>query len=557
MIGTIRKHSAWLWYIIAGLTIISFMWWGMSPGTRYGGGPGGGLGTLYGKPVTEEQLDAARREFEIWYWLRNQQFPRRPTVTEAELDRGVYERMMLEAKAKELGIHVGDEAAAGEANQVLSSMGRDGQPVPPNLFVEKVLAPAGLTGADFKRTIASNLAIQQLVQSLGLAGQLVPPQEAAQLYDHDHQEYSAQAVFFSATNYFPAITVTPAALALFYTNHMAEYRVPDRVQLNYVEYDLTNYLAAAEQKLGKTNVAAQADAYFAQHGLESVPGVKTPEEAKAKIRDMILREEAAKAALEQARQFAKTLFAIDSADANTLLLLAKTNGLTARTTTPFSEVDGPEEFPAPTELTKTAFKLSPDSPFGPRPIVGSEAVYMIALAKQVPSEVQPFDEIHARVVEDFKNYEGVLRARAAGTNFYIGLTVHMSTGKTFAQAALAAGQAPVAMKPFSLSSKDILEADEHGIDARQIQYVAAQTQPGRMSPFVPTSDGGFVLFVESLMPVDEKLRSEEMPKFLQQLRQRRLSEMFSRWLFTEENRELASTPVPKEVAADKSASPSQ
>jgi hypothetical protein len=108
-----------------------------------------------------------------------------------------------------------------------------------------------------------------------------------------------------------------------------------------------------------------------------------------------------------------------------------------------------------------------------------------------------------------------------------------------------------------LSSKDILEADEHGIDARQIQYVAAQTQPGRMSPFVPTSDGGFVLFVESLMPVDEKLRSEEMPKFLQQLRQRRLSEMFSRWLFTEENRELASTPVPKEVAADKSASPSQ
>ena len=38
MIGTIRKHSKWLWWFIAGLTIISFIYWGSAPATRNSGG---------------------------------------------------------------------------------------------------------------------------------------------------------------------------------------------------------------------------------------------------------------------------------------------------------------------------------------------------------------------------------------------------------------------------------------------------------------------------------------------------------------------------------------
>jgi len=545
-----------MWWIIAALTISSFIYWGASPGTRYGSGPGGGLGTLYGKPVTVEKLSEARREFAIWYWMRNQRFPEPPNVSNAEIDRGTYERLMLEAKAAQLGIHVTDEAAASEANVYLSTLGRDGQPVPPATFIDNVLTPKGLTAADFKRTMASNMAIQQLVQALGLAGELVPPQEAGQLYDHDHLEYSAQAIFFAATNYSSGITVTPSAIGLFYTNHMAEYRLPDRVQLNYVEWNLTNYLKAAVEKMGQTNIAAQADAYFAQKGLEAVPGAKTADEAKAKIRDMITREVAAKLASDAAKQFANTLFAINGVTPETLLLLAKTNGLTGHTTAPFSEVDGPQEFAAPAELVKTAFKLTPDSPFGPKPIAGTEAIYLFALAKQLPSEVQPFDTIQNRVVEDYKLSESVLKARTAGTNFYVGVMTRMALGKTFAQAALAVGQAPVALKPFSLSSRVIPEADEHNLDARQLQFVAAQTQAGRVSPFVPTADGGFMLYVQSMLPVDEAQKSVDLPRFVEQLRRTRLNEAFSRWLMTEENRELGNTPIPKEMESERNSAPS-
>jgi hypothetical protein len=552
MIGTIRKHSSWLWWIIAGLTIASFAWWNVSPSTRYGGGTGNGLGTLYGKPVAAEQFEQAKREYFILYWMRHQQFPKAPEVSNAELEREIYDRLMLETKAKEMGIHVSQEAVVTEADNYLSTLGRQGQTVSPGVFVDRILTPAGLTAADFQRTIASNLVIQQLVQSLGLVGTLVPPQEAAQLYDHDHQEFSAQAVFFPATNYTAQVMASPAAVAMFYTNNMAAYRVPDRVQLNYVEYDLSNFLGSAEQNLGKTNVTAKAEAIFAQQGQEAVPTAKTPEEAKAKIREMILREEAAKLAVEASRQFAKTLFAIDAANANTLLLLAETNGLTAHTTPPFNETDGLDDLAVPTELVKMAFKLSPESPFGPRPIVGTEAVYVIALAKQLPSEIPSFNEIRNRVVEDFKSYEGILLARAAGTNFFHGVSVQMAMGKTFAQAAVAAGQAPVALKPFSLSSREIPEAEEHG-GSRQMLYAAAQTPPGHMTPFVPTTDGGFVLYVQSMLPVDEAAKSTELPRFLEQLRNTRKNEAFNRWLFLEENRELRDTPVYKDMEAEKSA----
>ena len=552
MIGTIRKHSSWLWWIIAALTIISFIWWGASPGARYGSGRNAGYGILYGKPVTAEEFAAAQREFLIYYWLHYGEFPdKNPNFSRKDMDRETYVRLMLTRKAASLGIHIGEDALVAGANEILRSLDRSGRPVPLNQFLERILQPAGLNAQDFQRFVRDDLVIQQLVQTLGLPGALVPPQEAGQLYDREHQDVSAQAVFFSASNYLSQVAATPAAVAQFYTNEMAVYRLPDRVQINYVEYDLTNFLTAAEQKLGQTNIAAQAEAYLAQHGMEAVPDAKTPEEAKAKIREMILRREAMTVAEEQARQFAVELFAMEPLSPTNLVTLAQKKGLAVHTTAPFSEVDGPAEFPAPDELVQAAFKLNADSPFGPKPIAGAEAVYVFGLAKRLPSEVQPLDQIRERVVGDFRNHEAALKARSAGTNFYFTAAVQMATGKTFAQAALAAGQSPQALKPFSLSSQEA-PAAENRADLTELKQAAFTTEAGHMSRFMPTQDGGFVLFVQSFLPVDEAEKKTELPGFLSQLRRSRENEAFNLWLQTEANRELRNTPVYAELAGGQS-----
>lgn len=537
--------------VIAGLTIISFVFFMGQGGTRYNA-RNGGLGILYGKPVTQEALAAAQREFLIYYWRQYGEFPdKNPNFSRTEMDKETYVRLMLIAKAKQLGIYVNENNQVTAAEEFLTMIGR-GKPVQLSAFVERVLQPEGLNAADFQRFITDDLTIEQLIRSLGLSGELISPQEASQLFDRSYQEYSAQAVFFSASNYLSQVAVTPAEVSQFYTNYMAEYRLPDRVQVNYVQYDLSNFLATAEQKLGgKTNLDTQADAIFAQQGLEAVAGAKTPDEARSKIRDALLRQEEVKEASEQAMEFIKPLFAMDPPVPDNLVQLAKKDGLTVHTTAPFSEAEGPAEFSASGDLVKAMFTLNTDSPYIQKPVVGPEALYVIGLAKQLQSEIQPFSLIHDRVLEDYKGYLATIKARTAGTNFYYTASVQMALGKTFAQAVLAAGQAPVALKPFSLSSKEIPEAEEHA-EARQIQNAAYSTKPGHISAFEPTADGGFVLYVQSLLPVDEASKKAEFPAFLAQMRRSRETEAFNLWLQTEASRELINTPVAQELMGGKS-----
>ena len=550
MIGTIRKHSSWLWWLIAGLTIISFIWWGASPATRGGGGSrSSGYGTIYGKPVTAEAFAAAQREFYIYYWLHYGEFPdHSPNFNRTDAERETYVRILLTEKAKALGIHVSEDALVTGANELLHSLGRGGQAVPMSTFLEKVLQPEGLDTPDFQRFVRDDLVIQQLVQTLGLSGALVPPQEAGRLYDREHQEVSAQAVFFSATNYLAQVSVTPAAIAQFYTNNMAVYREPDRVAVNYIAYDLTNFFAAAEAKLGPTNLANQVESIYVQHAAEIAPDAKTPAEAKAKIRDLVLRQAAGAAAGIEAKEFVTELFAMDPVSPENLVTLARKKGLTLRTTAPFSEALGPEDVAAPAEFTKIAFKLNADSPFS-KPISGANAIYVIGLANQVPSSIPSLDEIRARVVRDFENHEAASKAQAAGTNFYYSAAVQVAAGKTFAQAAIAAGQSPEVLPSFSLSSSDLPELAGRA-ELGQLKQAAFTTPVGHLSRFVATADGGFVLLVQSLLPVDESKRNAELPQFIAQVRRARQGEAFNLWLQGEANREFRNTPLYQEMTSD-------
>ena len=147
---------------------------------------------------------------------------------------------------------------------------------------------------------------------MGLTGSLITPQEAAAAYRREHQEVSAQIVFFSASNYVSQVAVTPAAVAQFYTNYLAQYRLPDRVQVSYVAFEPTNYLAAAGTKTRpRPNLDEQVKELFRQNGMDAVPGAKTPEEAKVKIRDYFDPQTGVgRRARNEANDFATAVFTI-------------------------------------------------------------------------------------------------------------------------------------------------------------------------------------------------------------------------------------------------------
>ena len=547
MIGTIRKHSKWLWAVIITATIISLFMFFL-PQTHNGGGGGVKYGTIYGKEITPQEYQAAFNEFQLFYLFHYGKWPKQAGVSDLEMERETYVRLLLIAKAQDLGIYVSVDAAATAASQMLRSLGRDGQIVTPEAFATQVLASATppLTMVDFQNFARHDVVIQQLVQAMGQPGQLVTPQEAAAAYVRERQELSAQMVYFAASNYLSSVTVTPDGLRTFYTNNQGEFSLPDRVQLNYVAFGVSNYLAQSKAEWAKTNLEENVDAYYHQNASQFADA-KTPEEAKAKIRDLLIRRSALFDARGVANDFAAAVFKMEPARAENLATVAKINGLAVLTTAPFALAAGPQEFIGPEGFDKIVAGLTADEPFA-NPVVGPDGVYVIALAKQIPSEIPPFDQIRERVTEDYRMQQAVALAREAGTNFGYKLLVNLTAGKSFATACADAKLQPQTLPPFSLSTSE-LPALGGRIDLNQLKQLAFTTQIGHASNFEETGDGGFILYVGSQLPVDPLVMRADMPQFTAQLRRARENEAFQEWLNTEANRELHDTPFAQRALA--------
>lgn len=541
------RHHSWILIATLSLTIISFVvFMGKGPSHSGNGMAAGDYGVIYGQTITAAQFEQARREFSISYWEQTGEWPdKNSNLSANEIEQEVYSYLIMELKARELGIHVSDDAAAIAANDLLRSpalmrMFGTTEPVPATAFVQQVLQPEHLDSIDFERAVRARVAVNQLVSVLGLPGALITPQEAGALYDREYQEVSAQAVFFSASNYLSEARLTSGSLGAFYTNNMAAYREPDRVQINYVSFPVSNYLAEATAEWAKTNLSEMVQSVYDRYATTEFASEKTPEAAKAKIRTILINRRALEDAGLQANQFVTALYAMSPVQPENLTTLARQKNLAVQVSAPFGEETGPEDFSAPPGLAKAAFQLNADSPYT-GPLADSQAVYVIGLARQLPSMIPSLEAIRDRVTRDFLTQQAVDLARQAGTNFYFSTRVQTALGKKFAQVAAANGVEPVTLSPFSLSSTTVPELGDHA-DISQLRRAAFSTPPGHASPFVPTDEGGFVLYVKSLLPLDQNQKSADFPDFLAQLRRQRLNEAFNLWMNSELNRELRNTP---------------
>jgi len=289
MFGTIRKHQTWLWAVIVTLTIISFVVF-FSPYAKMNANVrSGNHGSINGKKITDQDYVDAYKEVYLHHFVTSGRWPDEDKKSGFEPEREAYNWLLIVQKQEELGIHVGDEAAEQLGRQIIRAFERMGVNSP-QVFFQQVLAPHGYQVQDFERFVRHFLGIQELIATVGSSGQLIPPDQAKLLYERDHQELAADAVVFSATNYESTVQVTPETLGQFYTNMLANYRVPDRLQVSYVRFNVTNYLPQAETEL--TNLTELVDMNYQRLGTNAVPDAKSPEDAKVKMREQIIRQKA-------------------------------------------------------------------------------------------------------------------------------------------------------------------------------------------------------------------------------------------------------------------------
>jgi len=543
MIGTIRKHSAWLWAIVITATIASFVTY-FRPGARNGGGGGGGdipRGHIGDTAITQSEYANAYKETELRFYFSNGDWPDRAgRQTGFDTDKETYFRLFLIQKAKDLHLNVGVDETANEARGVLQSINR-GQGASLADFEKEVLQPHGLSIDDFERSIRHDLEIRQIYMLMGSSGELVTPQEAQLLYTRDNTEASVQAAFFSQSNFLSQVSLTPESISQFYSNQAAYYRLPDRVQVKYVEFPLTNYWAAAAKEIAKiTNVDEQFQLDALQRGTNYFGGAANQTEARKLFDARYQEQEAGILARREANDFSTLLQASDTNQADYLVTLAAQKGYTVKTSEPFDSRNGPTDFSIPLQFAEAAFHLTTDQPFTSA-IPGEKAVYVMALDKQLPSELPSLPSIYSKVTADLTRYESTMYARQATVKFFGTVTNALATGKSFQVACEEAHVQPQLLPPFSLRTESNSPAIEAHIKFETLKEAAFTVLPGHAN-YAGTDEGGAVLYVVSRLPVDTAKMNAEMPYFLTRLRQSRESEAFNLWFSREAGTALRDVP---------------
>ncbi len=549
MIGTIRRHQQWLWVIIILAIIISFVVY-FSPNSRglLEGETSHNFGSLKNRPITQDQYRDAYNEIEVFYFLRFGKWPRPEEMQQTgfEIERETYNRIVLVEKLKELKIQPTTEAAAKWISEIFRSPNDQTFPMERyQAFIKNELTPHRLTADDFYRFARHQVGQQQLITVVGLSGKLITPQEAESFYRKINEPFSTEAVYFSASNYLNQVSVTPAALGQFYTNNMSEYRLPERVQVNYVKWELTNFLAEADKELGKiTNLSQRLEAVYLQRGTNTFKDADgkplSMEAAKNKIKADEREAIASITARKKASEFLTELFKNhdekNPLKADDLQKLAQAKGLDVKTTPPFSQRDGSKQLKVPIAFVGAAFNLRANDPddaagellFNSSPIVAEDGIYVIGFNQRYPSQIQSLEKVKDEVTQDYRTEQSLKLARQAGLTFEKTLTNSIAQGNSFSEIAAQAKVKTVTLPPFSMATRELPQLGERA-NLDILQNVATTLAPGKASGFVATSDGGLVLHLKGKLPVDEARLKSELPEFLDRQREQRMSAAFAEW----------------------------
>jgi hypothetical protein len=410
------------------------------------------------------------------------------------------------------------------------------------MFEKNILQPGGVTLGDYERFLRHQLGLQQLIAAVTVSGKLVGEKEARAIFERENKERSVQAVFFDASNYLASVKSTPETLSQFYSNQVARYRLPDRIQISYVEFKATNFWAEAASEMAKmTNLTATLEAEYVRRGGTNFYTDMTPEAARESIKSELQEQLALRSASRRANEFADPILSAKTIRAEALAERAKEQGVPLQISAPFDRSSTPEGLNVTEQFVRSAFALNDYEPIG-GPLVARDAVYLIARHKQLPSEIQSYEQVKAKVKSDYEQFEALQAARNAANEFVASATNALAQGDAFTSVCSKAKISPLLLPPFSLSTRNVAEVEAH-MSLQQFKQVAFGIKIGEVSPAVSTMGGSAVVYAQSELPLDDKKVTEELPEFMKMFRQARQQEAFDEWFSREAQRALANTPV--------------
>jgi hypothetical protein len=244
-----------------------------------------------------------------------------------------------------------------------------------------------------------------------------------------------------------------------------------------------------------------------------LPTTDTPLEPKA-------RAEALGKLAKQAEDFS---VAMTDKDANLYDVAAKF-GAKVEETADFARGAAPAELGNSPEAAMSAFKLTKEQPNGD--VVSTDrGYYIIQLAAITPPRPLTFEEAKDRLTADLKSERGMEALNLKATEIRNKIDADVKAGKSFADAATAAGAKAEKFPAFSRMEPQ-MEPENSG----EIMTVAGELNVGQLSTATPTANGSVIVFVENRLPIDEEKYKTEKARVSENMSGFQQAVLFSEWL---------------------------
>lgn len=491
MISFLNRKMRGFLVVILVLVAVSFIFFvDFAPTAAFGPR---NLGKIQGESISRADFQSFFRETEISFVLTTGQtlssFPGMEDMMVGE----TWNRLITLKAAEEAGI----EVTADEITDFITAhpLFQENGVYSPNrfrMFTKRFFDPPGVQISDgmnlenFERTIRHQIMIEKfndLLQSPATA----TPDDVDDYLTRLHGSATVKTATLSRNQIEKNLIASDEELKAFHQQNINQYLTPEQRRVQYVLFELEKdwaedspERASAMRRLGEQAFQFSDPFYHAQQAQTPMPDFS---------------EQAAKAKLEVKET---PLFAADAS---------------------------PKPFGDSSPVARIAFGLTSEAPISDA-IELKNGYAVIALKDIKPAEPLPFEKVQAEVRTQFRQQETTRQLRIKGEEAAANLAKLIEKEIPWKEAVTEAGLQPG-------KELNIIPADLER-ESPELEQNAARTitnmEPGSVSSFRPTSDGGVVFFLEQRTPpTEETLRANrESARF--QLTARQGASLVREWV---------------------------
>lgn len=512
-------HNKIIWAAFAVLVSLSMV--GLFAPTSGGGGqPDNAVGTLFGEPVSHEELARTRRYVQAFQPARGGEEQQKLIQDEA------WRRLAVRRFAQRLGIRVPNE----EIGEVIA---RDPSFAVNGVFNRQryqqlVEQQIGVPMKLFEDYLHDELLLKKMQVLVGTS-LWIAPHELQENVSRYTDRFTVNVIELSVSNLVSDVTASDTQVRDFYDQNPVLFNTPELRSVYYVEWPV--------QEIAKTvNVSETQiqDAYDRDIERYSVTDTNTMAvsytplaEVADELRAKIANREALGIAGEYAMQFRDDLRILEDGDTVSIHSVAKACGMNVHTSEFFSAVAPVAGTSAGTEFNRAAFKLDPAVPGSTysSAVVGDDAVYLLAWHTNRPAVLQPFEEVKTNATELATG-----QARQEAFNTRVGeirrkLAAACTGGTDFAAAASALNLGVSTVGPFSVYDADPAEIPFFS----EIAPVVLPLASGELAEPVKAADSTLIVHLAAREPGNPSEADALKPEITRMLQSSRMRMHFAAW----------------------------